>query len=296
MSSEAIQPKKSLASKVASVAAFPVAMTALGGVKSVIRNGGVKPALDSRFVEGFRALNKNLGGDCFSKGITLANNYNKYSQLQKTATHLAKIAKKAEEGKLPLKTRFFNLFRKDKVTADVFRANATKAQEVLTKAQESLKNGEQLIATTGEAVKTGFGHSVGNLIGKGLKDPVVWMFTALETMPEVIGKVIPTFKEKGFKEGMKETGKTLLKAGGNTATYVASSAIGRAIGSAIGFFVSKGSGNACAIGGNIGSMIAVSLGNILKGKIFKPKEQSQNNSNQLQQPVVNPYAQKTFTA
>ena len=286
MSSEIREQKKPIIANAASVAAFPVGMAAFGGVKSVIRNGGVKAALDSRYVEGFKALRKGLDKDCFSRGLVLANNYDQYSNLAKTATKLSKTVKKGDIG---IKDKIFNIFRKEKVTIDTIKDRSAEANQALETAKTSLKNGEQIVSQTGEAIKSGFGQNVGSLIKKGFKDPFVWAFTALETVPEIFKTVIPTFKEKGFAAGMKEAGKTALKAVGNVGTYVASSAVGRVVGSAIGTLFCPGAGS--AVGGNIGSMIAVSLGNILKGKIFKPKEEAQ-----IAQPPQTTPQQKNFYA
>ena len=290
MSSEITEQKKPIIAKAASIAAFPVGMAAYGGVKSVIRNGGIKAALDSRYVEGFKALRNNLKTDCFSKGLVFSNNYEQYSNLTKTAIKLSKTVK---NGKIGLKDRFFNIFRKEKVTIDTIKERSTEANQALETAKNSLKNGEQIVSQTGDAVKSGFSQNVGSLIKKGFKDPIVWFFTALETIPEVTGKIIPAFKEKGFVAGMKEAGKTALKAFGNIGTYVASSAVGRVIGSAIGTIFCPGAGS--AVGGNIGSMVAVSLGNIIKGKIFKPKEETPTNSQQIQTANKMPQ-QKNFYA
>ena len=264
MSSEGVNQKKSFGSNVMSVVAFPVGMSAAGGVKSAIRNKGIKNALEARNKAGFTTLKGALEGDCFSRGLALEDNYKEYNNLAKKA---AKLAKKADKGKVSLLNRFKNIFRKNKVTVETLKENSKQANEALKNANDALKNGKQIIATTGEAVKTGFMGNVGNLIKKGFKDKTVWFFTAVETLPDVIKKVIPAFKEKGIVEGLKETGKTLLKAGGNMASYVAGSAVGRVIGTAIGTIFCPGAGS--AVGGSIGSMIGVSLSSIVKGKIFK---------------------------
>ena len=81
--------------------------------------------------------------------------------------------------------------------------------------------------------------------------------TALQFVPNVINDVIPTFKEKGFKEGMKSVGKTLVKAGTDLVSYAAGGALGRAIGAAIGTVICPGAGSAvgATVGDMIGSMI-----------------------------------------
>ena len=292
MSSEAIKQRKSFGSTIVSAASFPVGMAALNGVKSVIRNKGIANAVSSTYMDGFKTLDsnlRNLNVDCFSRGLTLSKQYDEYSRLAKTATNLAN---RVNKGTISFKDKIFNIFRKNKVTIDTIKQQSAEAESALSSAKEKLTSkelAEQLSATA----KNGFGQNVGSLIKKGFKDPFVWAFTALETIPDIVGKIIPTFKEKGFKAGMKETGKTALKTGVNVATFVTSSAIGRAIGTAVGAFLFKGVGaSAC---GNIGSMVAVSLGNLLKGKIFKPKEQVQTVPEQQQTPNI-PQKQKTFVA
>jgi len=264
MSSEGINKKKSFGSNVLSIAAFPVGMSAAGGVKNVIRYKGVKNAISALNKDGFKALKGSLGGDCFSRGLTLASNYDEYNKLAKEA---AKLAKRVDKGKIPLFDRFKNIFRRNKVTLDTIKERSSLATENLNKAKTALKNGEQIAAATGEAVKTGFGKNVGSLIKKGFKDKMVWVFTAIEAIPEITGKIIPTFKEKGVVEGLKQVGKSAISVGSGMVSYVAGSAFGRVLGTAIGTIFCPGAGS--AVGGNIGSMIGISLANILKGKIFK---------------------------
>ena len=278
MSSESVNQKKSFGSQVISVAAFPAATAALGGVKSVIRNKGIKNAVNSLNREGFSALNsslKNLKNDTFSRGLLLGDNYGEYLKLAKSATKLEKLVAK---DKIPIKDRFCNVFRKifakDKVvTKDTIKENFKNAKADLDAAKTSLASGSQIATGAAQAAKTGFMKNVGGLISKGLKDPFVWLFTALETLPDIFKKVIPAFKNKGVKEGLKEAGKAALKTGENVISYVASSAIGRVIGSAIGTLICPGAGS--MVGGNIGSMLAVSVGNIIKGKIFKKEDKTQ---------------------
>ena len=289
MSSEGINKKKSFGANVLSIAAFPVGMSAVGGVKSVIRNRGVKNAIAALNTEGFKTLKGSLGGDCFSRSLTLANNYDEYNKLAKTA---AKLAKKVDKGKVSLFARIKNIFRKNKVTIGTIAEDSRAATEKLNSAKTALQKGEQIVAATGEAVKTGFGKNVGSLIKKGFKDKAVWFFTAIEAIPEITKKIIPTFKEKGVVEGLKQVGKSILNVGSGMVSYVAGSAFGRVVGTAIGTLFCPGAGS--AVGGNIGSMIGVSLANILKGKIFKQNDENQ----EVPKKVVanNNLKRKEFTA
>ena len=269
MSSESVSQRKSFGKNVISVAAFPVGMTAFGATKSVIRNHGIKNAIASLNKEGFTTLKNSLGGDCFSKSLTLADNYREYSRLAKEAKKLQNIV---DKGKIPFKDKIFNIFRKNKVTVDTIKEKANAAKGVLEEKNALLASGKQ-ITETGSAIKAGLGQNVGSLVKQGFKDPITWAFTIGGAVLDVINNVIPTFKEKGFGAGMKEMGKTVLKSAADMGTYVASGALGRVIGSAIGTFFCPGGGS--MVGGNIGSMVAVSLSNIFVGKIFKSKKEAQ---------------------
>lgn len=267
MSSEQISNKQNtFGSQVISIAAFPVGMEVLNSAKSLKRNRQIGKVLEKGWKPDFSKLQ--LNGDTFSRNLTLADNYEKYSGAKKALAKEIKSLKKQKLSEAEFNTKL----------------QESEAYKNFKNTSKNINEGTSLCAVT---ETKGFCKTVGSSIKKGFKDPLVWAFTALEALPDIFGKVIPAFKEKGFKEGMKEAGKTAVKAGTDVATYVASSAVGRAVGAFIGGTIGSilpGAGTAAgaSVGGNIGSMIAISLGNIVKGKIFKqPKEETQQ-SNQPQ--------------
>lgn len=262
MSSEQIgNNKNTFGSQAMSIAAFPLGMEVINGAKLLKSNHQIGKILGKDWKPNFANLKNNLKGDTFSRNLALADNYETYTSAKKT---LAKEIKKFKKQGLSIK--------------DI---KETDAYKNFNDASNNIKNGKSLCAV---ADTKGFRKTVGSSIKKGFKNPMTWAFTLLEATPEIINKVIPAFKEKGFKEGMKEAGKTAVKAGADMATYVASSAVGRAVGAFIGgtigsIFPGAGTAAGASVGGNIGSMIAISIGNIVKGKIFKPKEETQQPEN-----------------
>lgn len=247
MSNEQVKP--SVASTVASYLAFPVVTTGAGAVGAIKRNHGIKNALEACRKADFKKMQGILEGDCFTKAGALAENYEKYRQLSKNAS---KLAKKAAKENISVFQRFLNLFRSQdkKVTLDTIKERSKEATKSLNSADAALKNGKLLVE---EAAERGLKNNAKKLFKNEVKNPIVIAMTAIEAIPEITGKIIPTFKEKGFVEGLKQTGKSLLKIGSNFVSYAAGSALGRLVGSAIGTVICPGAGS--AIGAKIGDMI-----------------------------------------
>lgn len=279
MSNEQVKP--SVASTAAQYLAFPVITTGAGAIASIKRNHGIKNAIASCRVSDFKKLRGNLSGDCFTKGIELAENYDKYKELSK---NVSKLTKKVNKGKLSIFQRFFNLFRsqENKVTFDMLEDKLKKANSSLDSAKAALASGKTVVE---EVAEKGLKANAKRLFKNEVSNPLVLVMTALQAVPEITEKVIPTFKEKGFWEGLKQTGKSVLKIGSDFLSFAAGSALGRVVGSAIGTVICPGAGS--AIGAKIGDMIGgMFIGtNVTKvvSKVIGEDEASQDNAVQNQQ-------------
>ena len=293
--SQEVQPQKSsFGSTVAGYAAFPAFSTACIATSALKHGKSIKGAVKNMNIDGYKAINeslKNSGVDVFTRSEALALGHETYKGFVKNDAKLAKKLAKLDKRGLPLKEKFFNLFRKNKKTvADL----ETKYLNAYKDAPENLANAKKAIKEAGEnfsektaknlddvlkvdgkkfgkiaqetaesATKTGV-KGFGKYVKNNFKRELSWkhgkfniIMTALQFIPNVINDVIPTFKEKGFKEGMKSVGKTLVKAGTDLVSYAAGGALGRAIGAAIGTVICPGAGSAvgATVGDMIGSMI-----------------------------------------
>ena len=251
MSNEQVQ--QSAASTAASYLAFPVITTGAGAIGSIKRNHGIKQALSACRKSDFKKMQGVLDGDCFTKANALAENYDKYKDLSKK---VSKLDKKVGKGKLSLTQRFFNLFRKQdkKVTFEDISKQFEDAKIAKSSAEATLSSGKLLVE---EAAERGLKNNAKKFFKNEIKNPIVIAMTALEALPEITGKIVPTFKEKGFVEGLKQTGKSILKIGSNFLSYAAGSALGRLVGGAIGTIICPGAGS--AVGAKVGDMLGSML-------------------------------------
>ncbi len=272
------QVKSSAAFTAASYLAFPVVTTGVGALGSVRRNGGVKNALEACRKADFKKMQGILESDCFTKAATLTENYEKYRQLSKNAS---KLAKKAAKENISVFQRFLNLFRSQdkKVTLDTIKERSKEATKSLNSADAALKSGKLIVE---EAAERGLKDNAKKLFKNEVKNPIVIAMTAIEAIPEITGKIIPTFKEKGFVEGLKQTGKSILKIGSNFFSYAAGSALGRLVGSAIGTVICPGAGSAIGakIGDAVGSMLIGSNVTKLVNKAIGENKENSPSSNQ----------------
>ena len=277
MSNETAKP--SAASTAVSYLAFPVITTGAGAISSIKNNKGIKGAISSCRASDFKKLQGNLSGDCFTKAIEVAENYDKYKELTKNAR---KLAKKAGKTDISLLDKFFNLFRKqeNKVTIDTIRKKSSEAQNALKNADAALKNGKVIVE---EVAEKGFKQNAAKVFKSEIKNPFVIFFTALEAVPEVTGKIIPTFQNEGFLAGIKQTGKSILKIGANFVSYAAGSALGKVVGAAIGSVICPGVGSAVGakVGDMIGSMFIGSNVTKVVNKVIGEEEKPQTNEQQI---------------
>ncbi len=259
------------------------------GIKGAVKNMNIDG------YKAINASLKNSGVDVFTRSQALALGHDTYKGFVKADSKLTKKLAKLDKKGLPLKEKFLNLFRKNKKTVGDLEAKYLKtyenAPENLANAKKAIKEaGENFSEKTAKnlddvlkvdgnkfgkiaketaegAVKTGAKASAkgfGKYVKNNFKRELSWkhgkfniIMTAVSFIPNVLNDVIPTFKEKGFKEGMKSVGKTLVKAGTDLVSYAAGGALGRAVGAAIGTVICPGAGSAvgAAVGDMIGSMV-----------------------------------------
>ncbi len=367
MSNEVSQQKSSFGSTVAGYAAFPAVMLTAQGA-SAVKNFGVKGLKYSQNHKGFNDLSKVLGNqtDVFSRSQALAEGYESYKNLSKSAAKLNKKIAKIKK-RLPLKEKFLNLFRKEKITADILiekKGLNTAAIEAYTKlgnansaignitnngfdktTAEALENALELgnvktsitlkdrflnlfrkegdkITQAGastmarrqakaqsekiftriaqETTESGAKSSLkgfGKYFKKNLKEEfgfngngiLNYAMTAIQFIPNITQKVIPAFKEQGFKAGMKEAGKTLVQAGADLVSYSLGGSIGRTIGAVIGAVISPAKG----VGAKVGAFIGDIIGSMIVGtttckavdKALGVEEEAMPNTQEIAQDV-----------
>ena len=111
-----------------------------------------------------------------------------------------------------------------------------------------------------------------------------YIMTAVSFIPNIINKVIPEFKNNGFKAGVSALGKTFVQAGTDLVSYAAGGAIGRALGTAIGTIICPGAGSAIGgqVGDMIGSMVVGSKATEVVSSALKMNEDSQSSATKAQ--------------
>ncbi len=138
-------------------------------------------------------------------------------------------------------------------------------------------------------------------VGKIFKKSGAGFMLALSGVAEFFSEIVPTFKELGFKKGMKQLGKSAVGVLGDTLGFVGGEFVGTAIGSALGASIAGtkigaaiGSvfpGFGTAIGAVVGCACGM-LGSFVMGKVSKAitgkterekakEEQEQQLANQL---------------
>lgn len=104
-------------------------------------------------------------------------------------------------------------------------------------------------------------------LGKLCKKSNAGFIAAIDGVMETFTQVVPAFKNGGFKEGMKQLGKSTTKVVASTLGFVAGEAGGKAIGAAIGTAICPGIGT--FIGGALGGFIGGMFGSSVAGGIAK---------------------------
>ena len=191
-------------------------------------------------------------------------------------------------------------------------AKAAKAAEKAAKkgtakaAEKAAAAAEKAAATkiTAEAVKT---TSKFGKIGKFMKSSGAGIMLAFSGISEFLSEVVPTFKELGFKKGMKQLGKSAVKVVGDTVGFIGGEYLGTALGAAAGSALAGtkigatiGSvfpGFGTAIGAVVGCACGM-LGSFIMGKVTKGitgKSEREKAADQQQQNQVNQLANNTLS-
>ena len=164
MSNEVSQQPSSIGSTIATYGMFPAIFTTAGAIKAVKDHGGIKKVIHAQKVGGkaFESLDaaiKQQETDVFTRSTALAHGYDRYKDLYQAQAKANRkyeqfIKKFGETGdKIPLKTRFTNLFRKTdkKLTHDSIKKALGEKAEI--NANGLLKNGKKsAYATAHEAI------------------------------------------------------------------------------------------------------------------------------------------------
>ncbi len=139
----------------------------------------------------------------------------------------------------------------------------SKIENKIIQAQEGAKNAANAIS----AVET-VGKSAGKLakVKDFLKHSGAKFMLIFSGIMECATEVFPTFKELGFKSGIKQLGKSAVKVAGDTFGFIAGEQIGTAMGTAIGTALFPGVGSAI---GAVAGMVCGSLGSFVMGKLTK---------------------------
>ncbi len=257
MSGEQINNKPSIMT----YAAFPAITTGISAAHGITGARGIKNAIKLQNHQGFKKLANSIDTDVFTKSIKLSEEYEKHKSLVKDFNKWNNKLKAVKKGKLPLKDRFFNLFRKseNKITGEIIKTkakDATKALNGADDAMNAIQTGTKAAKVGKEALEAGFKDSVKSLFKKEMTSKFNMVITALTHVPKIFNTVIPTFKEKGIVAGVKEAGKVVVQAATDFVSYGLGGAIGRTIGGVIGTVICPGvgSGIGAAIGDMVGSM------------------------------------------
>lgn len=249
---------------IAAYAMMPAMTLTLSAGHGIKGARGIKNAVKLQNNKGFKNFYNSLEGDVFTKSLKVAQEYDKHKELVKNynkwnnkLNHITKT-----NGKLGLKDRFFNLFKskETKLTTDVIKNEQKAAKTALSQADEVLDSAQALAkgAKGAKITKEGLEGSFKTLFKKEITSKFNIALTALTFIPNIKDRVIPAFKEQGFKAGMKETGKVLIQAGTDLISYGIGGAIGRVIGCAIGTVcpaLGVGVSVLAGVGDMIGSMV-----------------------------------------
>lgn len=214
--------------------------------------------------------------------------------------------------KVNLKDIVFNKFSKTKAQESLSLAKQA-AEEPLRSAKEAtgfIKNGKEITlqeakAALGSTAKAeakqatkllsketavGFATNFKTSFMGEIKGGLI--FEALFAIPEVISKVIPAFKEKGFKEGLKETGKLIATHVPSALAFSAGGTAGKLIGGAIGS-IFGGPLLGGKLGSIIGGMIASNITQKVTDKVFNENDEANtvqmNTQEQIQTAQNNQY-------
>ena len=285
-------------------------------IKPYVKGFKVGEATKDFDVKKFGDLTKKSGLDTFQRAQFTSESYEAVRSAgisyQKAAKKSAKL-QAIQDGskKISIKDKFFNLFRrkenkindenlsslldkaneaKEAATKNLDKINnaknATQLRETLETVDEGYKNSMRFIngAKTGQGLLKSFGTQAwdnfkkefsfkkGNRMNAGFNVAM----TAIQFVPNITNKVIPAFKNNGFKAGMTELGQTLVQAGADLASYAAGGALGRTIGAGIGSIVGP---MGTFVGGLVGDMVgSMFVGSKVCGAVEKitNKDDAQN--------------------
>jgi len=250
----------------------------------------IKPLGDA--TKKFGELTQKANLDTFQRAQFTSESFEAFRSASISARKAEKKLKKLQAikngtKKVSIKDHILNIFRgkKNKINADNIASltqeaqkahqaaasnvakiqgakNADELREVLCGIDEGYKNSMRFIRGTkaGESALKSFGLQTfdnfkkefsfkkGNRFNAGLNVAM----TAVQFIPNITEKVIPAFKNNGFKAGITELGQTIVQAGADLVSYAAGGAVGRTIGAAVGAIAGP---MGAFFGGLVGDMV-----------------------------------------
>ena len=226
-----------------------------GGVSCVKRNGGFSKAIESvkannKVLENFASkLDPDM--DVFTKNHVIAKNYEEYTKAASQLQKLKKLEAKQAAGK-------FDLFNKRAKAIEKLKND----EQALNDTVKNIENGTTAAKYKGVSLKS----DVKGLFKEELLNPMNILFVGIGIVSRATSEVIPTFKEQGFKAGMKKLGSCIAKTAVDTVSNAGFSAVFRVLGStALSFLGPVGR----ALGGTLGDMVGSIISSKIITKVFK---------------------------
>lgn len=281
-----VSQQNSLLSNAKSAFVSSAVMSGGFGSLSAVKRFGVKGAiekahLNSEILRDF-AKKHNKDVDFFTRGYATAKNYDELARARKNLAKLKKITE--SDSGITFFQKIKKVFTKKDYKA-LNKASFNEADELLNgvidkKTGKVVKEGLEANLRKGvdalEITSKSFGKNLGGLFKSELKDPFGIFFAGTEFVERFTSSALPAFKEKGFTEGMKETGEAVAAAVATWATDAGLSVFFRTTGAAIGGIIGPiGATVGSVVGNAIGGMLSWSIVEKLFPKEEKPQEQTQ---------------------
>lgn len=238
-------------------------------------------------------MKSNVGAAAVFEGIPLLKFLKNSKKCPKAAAEIAsktdvlmeatkKALKDIPKGTGKLTERIGNYFKSANELKNGY-IEARSAAKAAAKAEKLAKAGKAAVTKEAEAVITNAGKEAakktaevagkaGKLgkLGKFMKSSGAGFMLVINGVMEAVTEVIPTFKELGAAKGMKQLGRSAIRAAGDALGWIAGEQIGVAAGAAIGTAICPVVGT--AVGGAIGAIggfIGGCAGSFVMGKVTK---------------------------
>lgn len=254
-----------------------------GSLSAVKRYKGVKNAiaktkLSNDVINEF-LKNSNSNADSFTKAYAAAKNYETYNSAIKASQKAAKALNKVKNGKVSILQRIMNIGKSPEEIIAKIEEKSKKANKVVDEFTTKLKSGEEIAGN--KVLSQSLGKNVKGIFKEELLNPINLLYAGVSTFSRIKEEAIPVFKEKGFVEGIKQTGITIAKSAADIFSNAGFSAVFRTIGSRVGIIAGP---VGAAVGGLVGDIFGTFLSNKFITKIFgenKPKEENNEETQEV---------------